>query len=243
PEFLKKIQVNATENLFPEKDATDKNLPSFLLSFTVSLLPILLIATATLAESFMPAPSLLKKILLFVGNTDIAMLISLLTALFTLKKSRTVETLMAQANDAASGIALILLIIGGGGAFKEVLKVAGGGKIIADFFSESSFSPLFLAWLVAAIIRIALGSATVAALTAAGMVQAMLADSHTSPELMVLAIGAGSLMCSHVNDTGFWMFKEYFGLTLGQTFRSWTVMETIVGTMGLLGVLVLDIFI
>ena len=113
------------------------------------------------------------------------------------------------------------------------------GAQIADYFKSSTFPPLFLGWLVAFIIRVSLGSATVAAITAGGIVQPILAATGESPELMVLAIGAGSLMCSHVNDAGFWLFKEYFGLSLKDTFKTWTVLETIVGITGLVMVLLL----
>jgi Gnt-I system high-affinity gluconate transporter len=122
------------------------------------------------------------------------------------------------------------------------LMDSGTGDAVAAFFKNSTLSPLLLGWLIATLIRIALGSATVAGLTAAGIVQPLIAAMHVNPALMVLSIGAGSLMCSHVNDTGFWMFKEYFGLSVKDTFKTWSVMETIVGTMGLFGVLALNLF-
>jgi H+/gluconate symporter-like permease len=150
---------------------------------------------------------------------------------------------MDKSGNALSAATMIILIIGAGGAFKQVLIDSGIGTDISKVFEQSSFSPLFLGWLVATIIRIALGSATVAGLTAAGIVQPLIAASGVSPELMVLSIGAGSLMCSHVNDTGFWMFKEYFGISVSETFKTWTVMETIIGVMGLIGVLILNIWI
>ena len=109
--------------------------------------------------------------------------------------------------------------------------------------SNSSLSPLVLGWLIAALIRVAVGSATVAGITAAGIVEQLVKDTNTSPSLMVLSIGAGSLMFSHVNDAGFWLFKEYFNLSIKDTIRSWSIMETIVSVLGLLGVLLLDIFI
>jgi Gnt-I system high-affinity gluconate transporter/Gnt-II system L-idonate transporter len=142
-------------------------------------------------------------------------------------------------NDSISSIATILLIIAAGGAFKQILVDSGVGDEIASLFKKLNFSPLFVAWALAAIIRVALGSATVAAMASAGMVLPFMGPS-TSPELMVLATGAGSLMCSHINDAGFWIFKEYFKLNIKQTFLSWSLMETIVSLMGLLGVLVLD---
>jgi Gnt-I system high-affinity gluconate transporter len=132
-------------------------------------------------------------------------------------------------------IAGIMLILGAGGAFKQVLLDTGIGKNIADQLTTLPLSPLVLGWLIATIMRIAVGSATVAGMTAAGIAQPLLQGTAVSPELMALAIGAGSVMCSHVNDTGFWMFREWFGLSLRDTFRTWTLMETIVGVVGLLG--------
>ncbi len=140
--------------------------------------------------------------------------------------------------EGVKNIAMIVLIIAAGGAFKQVLVDSNVGLLIKTNLNFLHLSPLFLGWMVAAIFRVALGSATVAALTASGIVAPFLAG--TSPELMVLAVGSGSLMCSHVNDTGFWMFKEYFGLTLKQTFSTWTIMESLISLLGLAGVLLLN---
>jgi Gnt-I system high-affinity gluconate transporter len=133
-----------------------------------------------------------------------------------------------------------LLVIAAGGAFKQVLIDGQVGAAILEKTSHLKFNPLLMGWLIAALLRISLGSATVAALTAGGMVIPLVEGGLASRELMVLAVGSGSLMFSHINDTGFWMFKEYFNLTLTQTFRSWSLMETIVSVMGLLGALALS---
>ena len=140
-------------------------------------------------------------------------------------------------------IALILLIIAGAGIFKQVLIDSNVAKEIAGLLSNSSLSPLFLGWLIAALIRVAVGSATVAGITAAGIVEQLVRDTNTAPSLMVLSIGAGSLMFSHVNDSGFWLFKEYFNLSLKDTLKSWSVMETIVSIVGLIGVLILNLIV
>jgi len=121
-----------------------------------------------------------------------------------------------------------------------VLVDSGTSEYIAEYFKGSFIPPLLLAWIVAAFIRIAIGSATVAGMAAAGIMQPLIASMHVNPELMVIAIGAGSVMCSHVNDSGFWLFKEYFGISLKDTFRSWTMMESIIGIIGLAGVLLLN---
>lgn len=141
-------------------------------------------------------------------------------------------------------IAGILLIVGAGGGFKQVLVDTGIGNVIAEFVSGSSVSVLILAWLVAVVIRIATGSATVATITAAGILQP-LTETLDSPmvALLVLAIGSGSVFLSHVNDAGFWLIKEYFGLSIPQTLKSWTVLECLISVTGLAGVLVLSLFV
>ena len=150
---------------------------------------------------------------------------------------------MDSVSSAVSGITMVLLIIAGAGALKQVLIDSGVSEYIGDMLKGSSISPLILAWLIATVIRVCVGSATVAGLTAAGIALPLLSSSGVSPELMVLAIGSGSLMLSHVNDGGFWLYKEYFNLSVKDTLRTWTVMETTVGVMGLIGVLILNQFI
>src|SRR6185312_7670391 len=136
----------------------------------------------------------------------------------------------------------ILLVLAGAGALKQVLADSGVSAQLAALLQSVPLHPLILGWLIAMVIRIALGSATIAGLTAAGIMVPVVAATHVNPNLMVLAIGAGSLMCSHVNDAGFWMFKEYFNLDLRDTFRSWTLMESVAGGVGLLCVLGLNLF-
>lgn len=150
--------------------------------------------------------------------------------------------LMNSVSNSVSSITMILLIIAGAGALKQILVASGVSDYIGALLNDSSISPLILAWLIATVIRVCVGSATVAGLTAAGIALPLVQNSGVSPELMVLAIGSGSLMLSHVNDGGFWMFKEYFNLTVKETLSTWTIMETTVGIMGLIGVLILNIF-
>jgi len=168
-----------------------------------------------------------------------------LTAIYTLglAQGKKMNDLMVSVGNSISGITMVLLIIAGAGALKEVLVDSGVSQYLADMLKDSSFSPLILAWLVATVIRVCIGSATVAGLTTAGIVLPMVGANGANPELMVLAIGSGSLMLSHVNDGGFWLFKEYFNLSIKDTLKTWTVMETTVGVMGLIGVLVLSMFI
>lgn len=138
---------------------------------------------------------------------------------------------------------MLLLVIGGGGAFKQVLIDGGVGDSVKNLFLGVNVSPLILGWLIAVVLRVALGSATVAALTAAGLVEPLMRGAGANPALMVLAIGAGSLAASHVNDAGFWMFKEYFDLSVKETLQTWTVLETLVSVVGLIGVLILGMIV
>jgi Gnt-I system high-affinity gluconate transporter len=147
---------------------------------------------------------------------------------------------LEKAVGALGAIAGLMLIIAAGGAYKQVLLDAGIGQRMADQVTRLPFSPLILGWVIATALRITVGSATVAGITAAGIVLPLMRATGTTPELMALAIGAGSVMCSHVNDTGFWMFREWFGLSLADTFKTWTVMESLVGVTGMLVVLILS---
>lgn len=242
PEFIKKIKTNPPKEMFAAKQFEKEEMPSFAASFLCALVPVVLMGLATVAQFIFPKHSSVLNILNFVGEPSISMLIALLVALFCLGIFRgiKIKLLMDKAGSSLNAVTTILLLIAAGGIFKQILTDSGTGNSIIEYFKGSSLSPLFLGWLIATLIRIALGSATVAGLTAAGIVQPLIAAMHVRPELMVLSIGAGSLMCSHVNDTGFWMFKEYFGLSLGDTFRTWTAMETIVGITGLIAVLLLN---
>jgi gluconate transporter len=245
PEFIKKINAFPPKGLFESKIFTEAEMPSFKISLLTALVPVILMATATCSELLLSEENPIRPILLFIGNPTISMLLAILFAVFTLGilRGRKIQDIMDKSGAAMSSATMIILIIAAGGAFKQVLIDSGIGNDLSTFFEKSALSPLVLGWLIATIIRIALGSATVAGLTAAGIVQPLVVASGVSPELMVLSIGAGSLMCSHVNDTGFWMFKEYFGISVSDTFKTWTVMETIIGIMGLIGVLILNIWI
>jgi Gnt-I system high-affinity gluconate transporter len=186
-----------------------------------------------------------KNMLSFWGDPAIVLLISLLFSTYTLGISSgySLKAIMNYFGDAVKDIAVILLIIAGAGALKQILVDSGINDSIALQLSNLPIHPLVLGWLIAAVIRVCLGSATVAGLTAAGIVAPLVISGTVNPNLMVLSVGAGSLMFSHVNDSGFWMFKEYFNLSIKDTLRSWSVMETIVAVMGLIGVLLLQIFV
>jgi len=220
----------------------DDEMPGIRVSIVTALLPVLLIGTATLSGLLLPEELWITRGLSFVGNPVIAMLLSVLVAIYTLglSRGRTMKEVMTSVGQSVSGITMVLLIIAGAGALKEVLIESGVSEYIGSLLAGSSISPLVLAWGIATVIRVSVGSATVAGLTAAGIVLPLIGNSGVAPELMVLAIGSGSLMLSHVNDSGFWLFKEYFNLTVADTLRTWTLMETTVGVMGLIGVLILN---
>ena len=218
--------------------------PSFAISLFTVLVPVILMLLLSGADVFLDPKSKLQAPLHFVGNPIVALLIALLFSFWSLARPRkfTRAQVMAFCNDCLAPTATILLVIGAGGGFNQVLVRSGVGHAIANLAIGSNASPLLLGWLVAALIRVATGSATVAMTTASGIVAPIaLAMPGTSPELLVLATGAGSLVLSHVNDAGFWLIKEFFNMTVPQTLRTWTVAETIIGVAGLAFTLLLHL--
>ncbi len=217
--------------------------PSFSLSLFTILVPVLLMLGASAADVALSAGSTLRTALDFLGSPIVALLLTLLFSFWALGVARgmTGSRMLSMANDCLAPTAAILLVIGAGGGFNRVLIESGVGKAIADVALHAHVSPLVLAWTVATLVRVATGSATVAMTTAAGIVAPIAAATpHASPELLVLATGAGSLMLSHVNDSGFWLIKEYFNMTVQQTLATWTAAETIIGVTGLLLTLALS---
>jgi Gnt-I system high-affinity gluconate transporter len=243
--LLQKIKVDIVDPLLSNEPEKEKKLPKVFPSFFIALLPVLLITLAVIASNFIPDEIFLKKILMFTGDATIALLLSVLAAVwyFGIRAGHSIEKVMKWLNEAVSAIAMILLIITAGGVFKQVLIDSGTGAYIASFSSKWQMPPLIFGWVVTALLRVAIGSATVAGITAAGVVSPLVATGVVSPELMVLAVGTGSVFGSHINDSGFWMFKEFFKLSLKQTLLSWTVMETTISILGLIGLLILQMFV
>ncbi len=232
----------APSPLFTPKKLQEHELPGTVVSFFCALLPVAGIAIATgvkflpsLPQSWMPAIS-------FASDGTVVMLFSLVVAtiLLGLRRGMNLSLLMDSYGLAVKDIAVILLIVAGAGALKQVFLDSGADAVIGRDLQSLPVHPLILGWFIAMIIRICLGSATAAGLTAAGLVYPIVKSSGVNPNLMVLAIGAGSMMCSHVNDSGFWLFKEYFNVSLKDTFRSWTLMETLVGICGIIFVMMLN---
>lgn len=235
--------------LGPQKTFKLDETPGFGISVITSLFPVILMAVTTIYQMAFNGgklpknPTMLDSIVGFIGTPAIAMTISLMVAMYTMGWARRIKTLaiMKTIEEAVKSIAMSLLVIGGGGAFKQILIDGGVGDSVTKLFANANLSPLLLGWLIAVVLRVALGSATVASLTAAGLVLPLMQSAGVNPALMVLSIGAGSLAASYVNDAGFWMFKEYFDLSVKETLATWTVLETLISIVGLIGVLLLSL--
>jgi len=228
----------------PERAETEKSRPSFAATLTTVLLPVVLMLAKALSDILLAKESQARKILDFVGDPLIALLAAVLVGMVLLGRPAGLDRarLSTVVGDSLGPIAGIILIVGAGGGFKQTLVDAGVGDVITGLAKDAHLSPLLLGWLVAVAIRLATGSATVATVSAAGIVAPLAAGMDPSQSaLLVLAIGAGSLFFSHVNDAGFWLVKEYFGMTVGQTLATWSVMETIISVCGLIGVLLLNV--
>ncbi|KIX91879.1 gluconate permease [Staphylococcus microti] len=247
PSAFDKVNEAAVDNDVNELKVT--TLPSFGVSLLTALLPVILMIIATIVQLVTGhedgKASGLEGFIYFIGSSSTAMLIAVLFAIYTMgiRQQRSMNNIMDSVTAAITPIAMLLLIIGGGGTFKQILIDGGVGDAISNIFSDTNMSPIVLAWLAAALLRLALGSTTVSAISSVGIVLPMLQSSDVNLALVVLAIGAGSIFCSHVNDAGFWMFKEYFGLSMKETFLTWTLLESILSVLGLGFVLLLGMVI
>ncbi|CAN7217037.1 GntP family permease [Trinickia sp. LjRoot230] len=217
--------------------ASTRSLPGFGVTLFTILLPVLLMLVGSWANLLFAPKTLPNDLLRFIGNADVALLIAVLVSFWTFGAQRgfTREQIQKFCGDCLAPIAGITLIVGAGGGFGGVLRDSGISQQIVAVATQAQLSPLLFGWFVAALIRLATGSATVAMTTACGIVAPIAAAGsvHVRPELLVLATGAGSLIFSHVNDGGFWLIKEYFGMTVGQTFKTWSLCETIISLLGL----------
>jgi Gnt-I system high-affinity gluconate transporter len=241
---LKNIDAKPLQTFYVNRDP-DERLPGTANSFLTSLLPVMLLMVSTLLLFAIPAESRWKTVIAFIGEPAIVMLVAVgvSTCTLGLAMGKSMKEIAGIYGDAVRDISMILLIIAGAGTLKQVFADSGVSQQIASALQVWDVHPLVLAWVIAAVIRLLLGSATIAGLTTAGILAPSFASMNADPNLMVLSIGAGSLLFSHVNDSGFWMFKEYFNLSIKDTLRSWSVMETIVSVVGLMGVLVLSLFV
>jgi GntP family gluconate:H+ symporter len=237
----------APVHLVPERtdvDVETARRPSFAATLTTVLLPVVLMMAKAATDIFASKNSPVRNVFDFVGNPLVALLAAVLVGMVLLGRAAGFnrDRLAESISSSLPPIAGILLIVGAGGGFKQTLVDAGVGNVITDLATGANFSPLLLGWLIAVAIRLATGSATVATISAAGIVAPLAAGlSPTHAALLALAVGAGSLFFSHVNDAGFWLVKEYFGLSVGQTIKTWSVMETIISVLGLVFVMLLGL--
>lgn len=244
--FMKNMNVSIPDNAFStNKVFKEDEMPSFFASIFTALIPVILIATASIAKLLFTPDSLTFKIISFIGNPDMALFIALCIAIynFGLKRGKTFKEIMDSCEDSVKSIALIMLIIGAGGAFKQVILDSGLGDKIALYLMALPLSTYLLTFIIGSIIRIAVGSATVTSLTTAGLISPMVIATNMSPEITTLIIGAASLMIGPPHDAGFWIFKEFFGFSMKETARSWCVICTIVGFVGFSCTMILAFFI
>jgi Gnt-I system high-affinity gluconate transporter/Gnt-II system L-idonate transporter len=240
--FFRHVKNMPPPELYKEREFVREELPGLGVSLFTTLVPVLLMLAGAIV-TLTDAGTAIKAAAQFLSDPNVALCLAVLAGFYTLglRRGRNVESLMKSAGAGAASVTMVILIIASGGAFKQVLLDCGTGGAIKAIAAQASLSPILLAWGTAALLRLALGSATVAAITAAGIVLPIVPGSGVAPELLVIATTAGSLMFSHFNDIGFWMFKEYYGVSVRQTFQIWTVMESIVALVGLAGVLALNL--
>jgi Gnt-I system high-affinity gluconate transporter len=240
--FLKNIQATPLKT-FQADPKPESELPGIGNSVFTALLPVVLLVITTLLSMSVAAEDPLRPLLNFLANPSVVMLVSVGFATFSLglRRKQSMTQLMDIYTVATKDISMILLIVAGAGALKQIFTDSGVSMELAEGIQSWDMHPLILAWLITAVIRVAVGSATVAGLTTAGIIAPLVPTLNVDPNLLVLSIGAGSLVFSHFNDGGFWMFKEYFNLSVKDTLRSWTLMETVVAVAGLGGVLLLDL--
>lgn len=241
--FIKKMNPSIPEGMITDKQFSEAEMPGLGRALIVALLPVVLIAGAQISVMVGQEDTPLMNAVSFIGSPGIALLITLLVAvvLFGPLNGTPLSQLAHSMSESARAMSMIILVIAAGGAFKEVLVSTGIAKYIADLTSGWPIHPIVLVWVTAVILRVALGSASVAVTTAAGIAAPLVAASGTSPELMVLATACGSIAFSHVNDPGFWMFKEYFNLSVIDTLKARTTYTTVLSALGLGGVLLLNL--
>ncbi|MEU2263444.1 gluconate:H+ symporter [Streptomyces sp. NPDC019645] len=240
------VDIEAPEGMLPQRATEElEKRPSFGATVSTVLLPVVLMMSHALVEIVVDDPeNPLQRVTAVIGSPLIALLAAVIVGMFTLGRAAgfSKERIGATVEKSLAPIAGVLLIVGAGGGFKTTLIDIGVGQMILDFSKNWAIPTLLLAWLIAVAIRLATGSATVATISAAGLVAPLAADMGTAEAaLLVLAIGAGSLFFSHVNDAGFWLVKEYFGMNVGQTVKTWSVMETIISVVGIVFVLLLSL--
>ncbi len=220
-------------------------MPGFWISLIVPLIPAIIMTAGTIIKFFIDPKSSAITYINFFGSAEISMLIAVFVAIFVfgLNLNKKMSEVMDSFSSAIQTIAMVIMIVGAGGAFKQVILDTGVGNYIATLMQHSSFSPLIMAWIITVILRLATGAGTVSAITAAGIVGPLIPTFHINPALMVMATAAGSNTLTHVNDASFWLFKEYFNLSIKDTFKTWGLLELTNSVVGLAVVLLLSLFI
>lgn len=242
--FLKNIKSTPLKT-FQAEPKPENELPGIGNSLFTASLPVFLLVGTTVLSLNTAQDDALGPIVGFISDPGVVMLVSLLFATFSLGIGRNTKMtqIMDTYTEATKDVSMILLIVAGAGALKQIFTDSGVSQTIAESLKTWDMHPLVLAWLITSVIRVCVGSATVAGLTTAGIIAPLVTTMNVDPNLLVLSIGAGSLMFSHFNDGGFWMFKEFFNVSIKDTLKSWSLMETIVAVFGLIGVLILDLFV
>ena len=244
----KRIHIAIPDYMELEEKEYDKDLPSFGMITSLILIPLVLILLNTLSGVLLEEGNTLREILTFLGHPFVALTIATLLTFYLLgtKRGYSRQEVQDIATKALEPAGIIILVTGAGGVFKQVLIDSGVGDVLGEMMGDSALPPIVLAFLIAAAVRVAQGSATVAMVTAAGLITPLLEMvGMTGPALglIVIAIASGATVLSHVNDSGFWLVNRYFGMDVKDTLKSWTVMETIIGLTGFVVVLIISFFI
>jgi len=244
--IAKYVDIKPSDELMEQlaREPQTKDLPGFTITLITVLSPVFLMLLKTFVDVTLPEGNAMRDLMDFIGNPIVALLAALLLSLYTFGVARgfTRQQVLKFVDQSLAPTAAIVLIIGAGGGFKQMLVNSGVGTAIGQLAVHAQISPLLLAWFVAGVIRVATGSATVATITGAGIVAPLVTlIPGTNRELLVLATGAGSLILSHVNDAGFWLVKEYFNMSVGETFKTWTAMETIISVVALVFIMLLNL--
>lgn len=239
------VPGNPSQELMDQiaKESSARDLPSFTVTLVTVLLPVFLMLLKTFADVVLPADHVVRVWMDLIGHPITALLAALLLAFYTFGFARgfSRQQVMKLLDQSLAPTAAIILIVGAGGGFKQMLVDTGVGNVIGQMAVHAQINPLLLAWLVAAVIRVATGSATVATITGAGIVAPVVTlIPDVNRELLVLATGAGSVILSHVNDAGFWLVKQYFNMTVEETFKTWSMMETILSVVGIILIMLLS---
>ena len=244
----KRIPGSANPELVAQiaQETDNRNLPGFGITVFTVLLPVILMLLKAFADIFFAADNHFRVWMDFIGHPITALLAALLLSFYSFGTacgfSR--EEIVKLLDQSLAPVAAIVLIVGAGGGFKQMLVASGVGEVIGNLAVQTQISPILLTWLVAAVIRVATGSATVATITGAGIVAPVVAlIPGVNKELLVLAAGAGSVILSHVNDAGFWLVKQYFNMTVAETFKTWSMMETILSVVALAFIMLLSLFV